>query len=1019
MTLREWMQAHRRSIVFLVAILAVAGGILGFKLPVALFPNVDFPRVAISLDAGDRDADLTEIQVTRPIEEAVREVPGVISVRSTSSRGSAEISVNFDWGVDMVSALLQVESQVSRTLPSLPSGTSFEVRRMDPTVFPVLAYSLTSDSRSLVDLHDIAQYRLLPLFSAIQGVSRVQVLGGDLKELRVTVDPDRLNAYGLALDDVSRVLSASNVVTVVGRLEDHYKLYLAMSDTRLKTLNNIRQAVLSNGPNGIVRIEDVATVQPDTVPQWLKVTADGRDAVLVNVYQQPGGNTVQIAKDIKAKLAHFQPQIPNGVKISNWYDQSELILASAGSVRDAIIIGCLLGAAVLLLFLRSLKITLIAVVVVPTVLASTVVLLHLFNMSFNIMTLGGMAAAVGLIIDDVIVMLEHIIRRLRSDSGPRKGRVLLAAGEFFQPLVGSSSATIIIFLPLAFLSGVTGAFFKALSFTMAAALLISFLIAWLALPVLADHLLGEKEAHQKEGGRFTEWLHRGYARTLGWFLKAPLLIFAVVIPLLALGYLAYREVGSGFMPGMDEGGFILDYFTPSGTALSETDRLLRQVETIIASTPEVQTYSRRTGTQLGGGLTEANTGDFFIRLKPLPRRPIDEVMDEIRAKVEHRVPGLKIELAQLMEDLIGDLTAVPQPIEVKLFSDDQKELFASGRRVADAVRRIPGVVDVKDGIVLAGDALDIQVDRTKAALEGVDAETVTRMLTNQLSGVVTTQVREGIKMVGVRVWIPPERRSRDSAIPRLLLRAPDGHLFPVSRVAAVAPVIGQPEIGSENLKRMVAVTGRISGRDMGSAVKDVQKALGRPGVISSGVYFELGGMYRQQQIAFRGLVGVFVAAVALVFFLLLFLYEKFRIVLAIVVIPLLALCAVLIGLWITRTELNISSMMGMTMIVGIVTEIAIFYFSEFRELATTSDPASALVQAGKNRMRPIVMTTLVAILTLLPLALAIGQGSAMQQPLAIAIISGLLVQVPLVLVIMPALYHSLTKKGEKRGSERS
>ncbi len=1014
-TFSLWIQEHRRSILFLVLSLAVAGAVIAFKLPVALFPNVDFPRVVISLDAGDRAAELMELQVTRPVEEAVRSVPGVISVRSTSSRGSADISVNFDWGVDMVSSLLQVESAVSRVLPQLPAGTVFKVKRMDPTVFPVLAYSLTSDSRSLVELHDIAEYKLVPLLSSVNGTSRVQVIGGHLEEYRVTVDPARLQTYGLTLNDVAQTLSAANVITAVGRMEDHYKLYLVMSDTRFTGLDQILRTVLRSGPNGLVRLEEVATVQRDIVPRWQRVTADGHDAVLINVYQQPGGNTVQIARDIKAKLAAYRPRLPEGVRISNWYDQSELIIASATSVRDAIIIGVVLGAVVLLLFLRNLKITLIAVVVVPTVLAATIVLLFALKASFNIMTLGGMAAAVGLVIDDVIVMVEHILRRLRGSGEQHHGRVMAAAREFAQPLVGSSSATIIIFLPLAFLSGVTGAFFKALSLTMAASLIISFLITWLAIPILADHLLGKKEAKESEGGPFRERSHRAYEWIMERLLKRPILLLAGIVPLLALGFIAYHQVGSGFMPVMDEGGFILDYRTPPGTALSETDRLLRQVEAIIRATPEVLTYSRRTGTQLGGGLTEANEGDFFIRLKPLPRRPIEEVMDDIRAKVERDVPGIDIELAQLMEDLIGDLTAVPQPIEIKLYSDSQQQLAAVGRRVADAISGIPGVVDVKSGIVLAGDALEIQVDRTKAALEGVDPNSITRMLNDYLTGAVTTQVQEGVKMVGVRVWIGHDLRATEREIGDLMMRAPDGRMFPLKRVASVKAIIGQPQIASENLKTMTAATGRITGRDMGSVIRDVRKALARLGLIPKDVYFELGGMYEQQQIAFKGLIAVFIAALALVCLLLLFLYERFRIVLAILAVPVLSLSAVFIGLWLTGMELNISAMMGMTMIVGIVTEVAIFYFSEYRELAESMDMLPALIEAGKNRMRPIIMTTFVAMLTLVPLALAIGQGAAMQQPLAIAIISGLFVQIPLALLVLPTLYYILSTVKGKMG----
>ncbi len=823
------IQDHRRSILFVVLVLAVAGATLSFKIPVSLFPTVDFPRVVVSLDAGDRAAELMELEVTRPVEEALRAVPGVKSVRSTSSRGSAEIFADFDWGADMVASLLQAGAAVSRVLPQLPADTTFQVTRRDPTVFPVSAYSLISDRHSLTELYDLARYQLVPLLSSVNGVSRVQVQGGAKEEYRVSVDPARLQTYGLTLNDVAQALTAANVITAVGRLEDHYKLYLVMSDTRLTSLDQIRQTILRSGPNGLVRLEEVATVQSDTAPQWLRVTADGHEAVLVNVYQQLGGNTVQIAMDIKAKLASFHSHLPKDVRISNWYDQSELILASAGSVRDALIIGILLGALVLLFFLRNFKITLIAVIIVPTVLTATILLLYVMKMSFNIMTLGGMAAAVGLIIDDVIVMVEHIMRRLRARQGAHRGRVLSAAQEFAQPLTGSSSATIIIFLPLAFLSGVTGAFFRALSLTMAAALIFSYLITFLAVPLLADHLLGKQDAEQKEGGRLTAYVHGAYTRLMERVLKRPVFILIGIIPLLLAGYWGYQKVGSGFMPHMDEGGFILDCLTPAGTALSETDRLLRQIEAIIKTTPEVRTYSRRTGTQLGGGLTEANSSDFFVRLKPFPRRPIDGIMDEIRGKIEHTVPGVKVELAQLMEDLIGDLTAVPQPIEIKLYSDSLSQLRSLAPKVAETISRIHGVVDVKNGIVLAGDALEIKVDRTKAALEGVDPESITRMLNDYLTGAVTTKIQKEIKMIGVRVWIPDNLRDSSATIGQLLLRAPDGHLFPLRRVAQIVPVAGQPEITSENLKPMVAVTGRISGRDLGSVMGEVARALGGPG----------------------------------------------------------------------------------------------------------------------------------------------------------------------------------------------
>ena len=1011
MTVTEWIQAHRRSILFLMAIMAGAGLVSSFSLPVALFPRINFPRIEVSLDAGDRPAERMAIEVTYPVEEAIRSVPGVLDIRSTTSRGSADISVNFDWGQDMVAAMLQVESAINQVRAALPPGTAFRVRRMDPNVFPVLACSLTSKTHSLVELRDIALYQLRPLLSAVPGVARVGVGGGAQAEYQVVVNPARLASYHLSLDEVARAVSAANIITAVGRLEDHYKLYLVVSDTRFHALKQIGQTILRSGKDGLVRLEDIAQITQATAPRWTRVTADGHDAVIFQVYQQPGGNTVQIARDIKKELAGFRSHLPTGVTIANWYDQSQLIMASAASVRDAILIGVFCAVLILWLFLRNLRMTFIAAVIVPCVLGATILLLYVLHMSFNIMTLGGMAAAVGLIIDDMIVMEEQIVRRMREAASHHSLSVMAAMREFFQPLSGSSAATIIIFTPMAFLSGVTGAFFKSLSLTMAASLVISFLMAWLAVPLLAAHLLRAEDALQEEGGLWTLRCHLAYEAVMRRLFVRRWLVLLGIVPLLVLGWLAYQHLGSGFMPKMDEGGFVIDYHAPPGTSLTETDRLVHQVETILQKIPEVDTYSRRTGLGLGSvGLTEANEGDFFVRLKPFPRKPIETVMDEVRRRVEHAVPGLHVEMAQLMEDLIGDLTAVPQPIEIKIFSDNAPLLQKLAPQLAAAIGKIPGVVDVRDGIVLAGDALDIRVNRDKASLEGVNPDEVTRMVADFLTGVVTTQIQQGPKMVGVRVWTPPESRHTIRDLEHLRLRAADGHLFPLKRIAQLTVITGQPQIMRDNLKRMVAVTGRISGRDMGSVIRDVRAALDQPGLLPMGVYYRLGGLYAQQQIAFAGLVVVFLAAVVLVFALLLFLYERFLGAIAILCTTLLALSAVFIGLWLTGTELNISSMMGLTMIVGIVTEVAIFYFSEYHALPDDLERHSAFIMAGKNRMRPIAMSTLAAILALMPLALGIGQGAAMQQPLAIAIISGLAIQLPLVLVVLPVFLATFRRR---------
>ena len=1001
MNFAAWAYRHSRSVLSLFVVLAIGGAACSLWLPVALFPQVSFPRVRINLDAGDRPAERMVIEVTNPVEESVRSIPGVRTIRSTTSRGSAEIFINFDWGEDMIAALLQVESQINKVLSILPIGTTFNVIRMDPTVFPVIAYSIMSDRHPLTELRDLAQYTLRPALATVPGVAQVNVQGGQIEEYRVVVDLAKLQSFGMTFNDVANALSASNVLVAVGRIEQYGKLYLIISDTRFQTFEDIGKTVLKSGPDGTILLTDVATIERSKEPELIRVTADGHDAVLFQVYQQPGGNTVQIAQGIKAKLESLRKQIPEGVHLANWYDQSDLIIASNRSSRDAVMIGVGLAALILLVFLRNWKITLFAAVAVPAVLCATVLLLYVFKMSFNIMTLGGLAAAVGLIIDDTIVMAEHIIRRVRERKAEASNVAALdAAREFTRPLFGSSAATIIIFAPLAFLSGVTGAFFTALSLTMAASLVISFLITWIALPVIATRLLSAKDAKLDDAGRFTRGIHSLYRRFMTRLLRAPLLVLFIILPLALVGFFAFKNVQSGFMPTMDEGGFIIDYHAPPGTSLTETDRLMGQVEAILQALPEVQTYSRRTGLGLGGDLNEANQGDFFVRLKAGPRRGIEEIMDDLRTQVQHRVPGLAIETAQLMEDLIGDLTSVPQPIEIKIFSDDEATLQKIATQVAGAISSVPGVVEVKNGITPAGDALEIRVDRAKAALEGVDADSVTKTLTGYLSGTVTTKVLHGPKLIGVRIWIPQNARKTDLDLKDLLLPAPDGHLLPLRRVASFDTISGQPQITREDSRRMVAVTGRISGRDLGSTARDVQRVLDKPGFLPKNVSYALGGLYEQQQIAFQGLTIVLVAAIILVVLLLLFLYESYRVTFAMLITTLLAVAAVYIGLWMSGTEFNITSRMGMTMIVGIVTEVAIFYYSELEDLP---EQENQFVIAGINRMRPIAMTTFAAILALLPLALGVGEGSAMLKPLAIAIISGLAFQLPLVLIVLPCL----------------
>ena len=1013
----RWLSGHVRSVILAFVLLTLAGLAAAFKLPVSLFPHIDFPRVVISVDAGDRAADQTEIQVTRPLEEALRAVPGVAHIRSTTSRGQADISLSFDWGHDMVAATLQTQAAINTVLPDLPAGVRFNVRRMDPTVFPVLGLAVSSPSRDPVRLRSFVDLQLRPLLAAVPGVAAVDVQGGGEGEYQVMIDPARLQALGLSADDVVKAIGANNTVNAVGRLEDRRRLYLTLVDTRLASAADLGKVIIKTGQGpgaGAVPLSAVAQIQLAAAPMWTRVTAQGRDAVLINIRQSPDADSVALVKAVRQRLAEAKALTPPDVNIATFYDQSELVVGAAGSVRDAIFLGALLAGVVLFVFLRSSRLMLITALMLPAVLASACLLLLVLHMSFNMMTLGGLAAAVGLVVDDVVVMLEHLMRRLqeREQGGApveARANALAAAGEMARPLIGSTLSTVVVFAPLAFLTGVTGGFFKALAVTMAVCLLLSLLFALFVAPILARAWLRTEDVEAADkADRMTHGLSEAYHRLINGVLKRPGLAGAgVALTLLALGGAAYSQLGSGFMPQMDEGGFVLDYKAKPGAALSDTDRLLRQVEDIIRSTPDVDTYSRRTGMQLGGGLTEADEGDFFIHLKSGKRRDVDEVMAEIRKRVATEVPGLDIETAQLMEDLIGDLTAVPQPIEIKLFGSDPDALRQAAKAIAPAIGKIDGVVEVVDGLRVAGDALVVRVNRPAAALEGLDPDAVSRQLEDLVGGQVASQIQRGERLYGVRVWTPGSLRDRVSAIGALRLHAPDGHDLPLSRIASIEVEPGQQQITREDLQPFVGVTARLEHRDMGSAMAEVRRAVAGLS-LPAGVRVEYGGLYAQQQSSFAALAAVFVAALLLVSLLLLYLFERWSVVVSVLGVVLLAASAVFAGLWATGVELNISALMGLTMVVGIVTELAIFYFAEVRLDAPVD--AAVLAQAGLARLRPILMSAVIAVLALSPLALGLGQGSAMQRPLAIAIISGLIAGAPLVLVVLPALFATFSRR---------
>lgn len=1003
MSLSSFSERHPKAILFSVAVLGIAGIVAALNLPISIFPNITFPRIVILAESGEDPADRVMVTLTKPLEEAVNSVPDVRNVRSVTARGATEISVNFTWGSDIILDEQLLQARISAIRNQLPASADIQVRRMNATFLPIDGYALTSDSLSLVDLRDVAQYTIRPVLSRVRGISEIRIVGGKTREFLVRLDPVKLAAFSTDIREVTDALRLSNVLSSVGFVDAQYRLYLTLVDNMAASVDRIQRTVVKTRGTTPVTLGDLGSVASSEKDEYVRITSNGREAVLINIIKQPNGNTVQIARDAEEAVAGLAKEIPRGVRVTNFYDQADIIIDSFASVRDSIGIGVILAVVILLLFLRNWRVTFVAAIIIPLTVATTVLLLYAVGESFNIMTLGGIAAAIGLIIDDTIVIVENVFRHFRKGYESVRAAVRGSVSEIFPAIAGSSSATIVIHIPFAFLSGVTGAFFKSLSLTMVLALVVSFLMSVLLAPLLASRFVRPEDyakEHQTSAGRLTN----RYRNTLRWLFRRRFAVFPLAGLLIIAGVLLYQRLGSSFMPEMDEGSFVLDYWAPPGTSLDETNRIMLRIEQAIMEIPEVETYSRRTGTELGFFLTEPNTGDVLVKLKKGPRRSADEITDELRTKIQSTQPALRVEFAEAIQDMIGDLTSVPSPIEIKVFGAQKSLIESTAVRVAGLIGDIPGVVDVFNGITISGPAVVITVDEAEAGRAGLTVEDVRDEVENDLRGSLATDIQKGEKLIGVRVRLPDSYRKNLDELKSIKVFSPRGGTYLLGDLAGFRIDPGQSEVNRENLKQMVAVTARLSERDLGSAMAEIRLRLAERLVLPQGVTVQYGGAYETQQEAFRGLLLVLGAASLLVFVVLLIEFESFFITISVYALTLLSLAGVFFGLWLTDVTFNISSFVGSILIVGAVAENGIFFVHLWKQnLSLGMKNPDAVVEAGAFRLRPIVMTALAAILTLLPLAFGYGAGAQMQQPLAIAVIGGFIMSTILILFVLPMI----------------
>ena len=1015
-----WLVRSTRTIFFFAAVLTIAGIYFAFQVPISVFPDTNFPRVVIGVDNGVMPVEQMQVTITKPIEDAVNSVPGLLTVRSTTSRGSAEISLFFDWNVDMFRQLQLVDAALAKVEQTLPSTARVTTNRLTFATFPILGFSLTSDTVSQTRLWEIATYDLKPPLNRVAGVSTVVVQGGQVPEFHIVPNLALLQTAGVTILDLVNAVQVSNVIYSPGLYEANHQLILGLVGAQVHDADQLRQLVVKTTPAGApVRVADVATVEQAAMPVYTTVTANGKASVLLNIARQPSSNTVAVADAVAAQVKELQKTLPPGVKLESFYDQSQLVRDSISSVRDAIFIGLILACVTLFLFLRDWTSSLIAGLVIPVTIAVTILVLWTIGQSFNLMTLGGLAAAIGLVIDDAIVVVENIV--LHRDAGePRSSTVRKALREITTPLIGSTITPVVVFLPLVSVTGVTGTFFRALAVTMTAALLTSLLLALTWTPGLSLALLGERrnhrEEHTHESGKLMGRVVQLHRRVLDWSLAKPLWLGAACLLLVVATWLGYKTLGSDLLPEMDEGGFILDYIMPAGSSLTETNRVLDHVERILRSMPEVESTSRRTGLQMGlAAVTEANTGDFTVKLKARRDRGIDEVMADVRAKIKSTEPELDVEFTQVLQDMIGDLSNAPEPIQIKLFSSDPALLEQLGPRVGDAIGKIDGVVDVENGIdnTLSGPATNFQVDPVVAARMGFTPTEIAEDATSILDGVTTTDplISNG-RPYTIRVRLGDEHRSSLDAIENTVFNSASGHTATLSSLAAIEQLPPQNEIRRENLQRLVVVTARLEGSDLGSAMAKVKQVVAGLHLPAS-VHVEYGGTYEEQQKSFRDLLRVLLLALALVFGVLLTEFRNFPAPIAILTSSVLSISGVILALMITRTSFNVASFMGLIMVIGIVAKNGILLLDADEKFRAEGESAKdAMLHAAQRRLRPIVMTAVAAVCGMLPLAFALGAGSQMLQPLAIAVIGGLAVSMLLSLVVTPVVHFLLTRNRE-------
>mgnify|MGYP005941813953 FL=1 len=1035
-------QLYSKPILFAGLLILLAGIYSYTQMQTNLFPEVLFPRITVIADAGQQPVDRMMITVTKPLESAVKKVQGVTVVKSSTSRGSCVVEVYFNWGLDIYALKTQLENRINEVKGFLPAGTVISTEAMNQSLFPVYGYTLESKTHSRIALRDAGNLIARPVFSQVKGISNVVVRGGKAKEFVVLPDPAKMSSLGITPSQIKSAFEQTNFVQGNGNIADYNRLYLTLTDTRINDLQELENTIIRNDGTRIVRLKDIAHVEIQEQQEFLKINADGNDAVLIDLVKQPGVNLIDFATDVEAKADEIRGLLPAGYELKPYYNQSAFVGDSIHSVMKTIYEGLFLAIVVMVLFLRSWRASLVVMLTIPITLAFSILLAYQAGITINIMSLGAIAASVGLIIDDAIVIIEQIYREHEESPGTDRFTVVRhAISNLFPAMVASSLATIVIHFPFRLMSGLAGSFFKELSDTMLLTMAASFLVTWLLLPVL--HLItGYQEKTSSTtllDNREEKAIHK--VQLLTWLYRKPWIATGIVLLLAVGGWSASIRLSSGFLPDLDEGTIVLDYHSPAGTDIEETDRLCRQMERIILNHPDVDTYSRRTALGMSFKTRPSNFGDYLIQLKKDRKKTTPEVISDLRHSLSQAVPVVTIDFGQRISDLLGDLMSTPKPIEIKIFGNDYTTLQQIAAQAESVMKTIPGIVDIDNGLVPAGASLVFIPNQERLSQFGIPLTDFQEQLSAYIGGVPLClssdmiepnpaqaamtgglqigSIQDGEQMRRILLRFTDFADNSPEKLEKQLIFLPDGSTRPLSFFCRVEVIPGEIEERREDLKSNITLTARLENYDLGSAVRNLKQAFNQQLSLPSGYSISYGGAYSEQQQSFRELLLILCLATLSVFCVLMFLFREWMISFAVLFVSLSGTCGCLMALWITGIPLNVSSYTGIIMIVGIIAENSIFTVHQYRmKRKNGGNVPESVDYAIALRIRPKLMTAIGAILALMPLALGFGMGTQMQQPLAVAVIGGFIAALPLLLVILPCLMMFIYKKQDQNQSNQ-